>query len=171
MMVVSIPEVQVNFRRYLALSLRYTFRRKPLTTILLVPWLLSVWLAGTLFTGPVTVLDFLQKEPLGTLFILFFLLLPLLTVWGTRRQYQASSLLQHAADYILSATGVGIRGPVVNADLAWPAFTRADRFGSWLLLQTSEQSAFFLDLEQVAAPANSADALAMIQASGVSIHS
>ena len=169
-MIIAIPRVRVDFRRYLALSLRYSFRRKPLTAIILLPWLSSVLSLVALLTSPVSVTDSFEDNPLGFLFMLFSLLLPLLIVWGTWRQYQASEFLQHAADYILSPDGVSVRNPSINTDLQWGAFTRADQFGSWLLLQASEQNAFFLDLQQVAAPAGPAEVLGLVKAGGVSVH-
>ncbi|MFD2786017.1 hypothetical protein [Hymenobacter rubripertinctus] len=169
-MTIVIPQVRVDFRRYLALSLRYSFRRKPLMAVLLVPWLTFMWSAGALLTGPTSVIDVLKQNPLGMLFMLFFLLLPVLLVWGTWQQYQASSLLLNPADYVLNATGVSVRGPAMNTDLMWPAFTRADQFGSWLLLQASEQSAFFLDLQRIAPPATPADVLELVKSGGVSVH-
>lgn len=169
-MTIAIPRVRVDFRRYLALSLRYSFRRKPLLAVLLVPWLTFMWSAGALLTGPTSVIDVLKQNPLGMLFMLFFLLLPVLLVWGTWRQYQASSLLHNPADYVLDTTGVSVRGPAINTDLAWPAFTRADQIGSWVLLQASEQSTFFLNLQQIAAPATPAEVLGLLKSGGVSIH-
>ena len=168
-MTITISGVQVDFGRYLALNLRYSLRRKPLLVVLLVPWLSFMWSAGKLLTGPASIVDILKQNPLGMLFMLFFLLLPVLIVWGTWRQYQASSLLHSPVDYVLDATGVCVRGPAINTDLAWAAFTRVDQFGSWLLLQTSGQSAFFLDLRQVPAPAGPTEVLELIRSNGVEV--
>ena len=168
-MTIVIPQARIAFGSYLILSLRYSVRRKPLIAIALVPWLLSVWTVGILLTRPVAMVNFLKNAPLGSLFMLFYLLLPLLTVWGTWRQYKTSNFLQHAAVYTLNADGVSIRSLGINIDLQWGAFIRADRFGSWLLLQTSEQSAFFLDLQQAAAHTNPVEILEMVKSGGVSV--
>ncbi|AHJ96563.1 YcxB family protein [Hymenobacter swuensis] len=85
--------------------------------------------------------------------------LPFLIVWSIWQQYQRSAFLQEAVTYTLDDNGVQVTAPSFHTTLDWEAIVQLRHYGNWLLLQTSAQTAFFLDMRRVQPPATPADVL------------
>ncbi|UYZ65059.1 YcxB family protein [Hymenobacter weizhouensis] len=170
MTVIKIPLVQISFSQYLLTSLRFVFRVQPLLLIGLFPFF-SV--TGTvvvgLLGGSVSVTTMFREAPFQLVAAAFFALIPVLMVWSMWRQYRASTFLHEAPTYTLSSEGIAVQSASYSTELAWPAVTRAHRFGAWLLLQTSQNTAFFLDLRRVEAPATAEDVLTLLQREAVQV--
>lgn len=151
-----IPDVRLSFWQYLLLSLRFTFQTRPLTLVMLLPVAGTLAVLGLSGFSWQSIADLWHGAPFA---LLFSVALPILLIWPTWQQYQRSTFLQEAVTYILDDDGVQVMAPSFRTTLSWEAVVQLRHFDNWLLLQTSAQTAFFLDLRRVQPPATAADVL------------
>lgn len=151
-----ISDVRLSFWQYLLLSLRFTFQTRPFLLVMLLPILGSIVAVCLSIVNGQPLSDLWHEVPFAVLFSVAF---PFLIIWPTWRQYQQSTFLQEAVTYTLSEDGVQVVAPSFRTVADWQAIVQLRHFGNWLLLQTSAQTAFFLDLRQVQPPATALDVL------------
>ncbi|RSK48257.1 YcxB family protein [Hymenobacter rigui] len=155
-MQLTISDVRLSFWQYLLLSLRFTFQTRPLMLVMLLPVAGTLAALGLSGFSWQSIADLWHGAPFA---LLFSVALPVLLIWPTWQQYRRSAFLQEAVTYVLDDDEVQVITPSSHTRLDWAAIVKLQHFGHWLLLQTSVQTAFFLDLRQVQAPATPADVL------------
>ncbi|RSK42420.1 YcxB family protein [Hymenobacter perfusus] len=136
--------------------MRFTFQTRPLALVMLLPVACTLAALGLSGFSWQSIVDFWHDAPLA---LLFSVALPVLLIWPTWQQYHRSTFLQEAVTYTLDDDGVQVTAPSFRTKLSWEAVVQLRHFGNWLLLQTSTQTAFFVDLRRVQSPATASDVL------------
>ncbi|WP_157547621.1 hypothetical protein [Hymenobacter sp. DG25A] len=79
-----------------------------------------------------------------------------------RKAYRQISARLHPSQFRVSQNGVKLTFPRGEAFYTWSEFYRIQHLSPWLLLYTSVEHSYYLDMRRIAPPATSADLLALL---------
>lgn len=163
------PSVRTSFPDYARTSLIFTFKSNPLLWVILLPALTGLFALYVLLTGQRTLPDLWHDNKMSLLMLLFVLGWPVLLWRSLRKQYDASQALHSGARYTLSDEGMAVLHALGHEEYSWAAVPQAWHIGSWLILLTDQNVGYFLDLRQLAGPAQAADVLTLLRTHGVRV--
>ncbi|UOQ55357.1 hypothetical protein [Hymenobacter cellulosivorans] len=163
------PNVRTSFPEYARTSLVFTFKSNPLLWVILLPVFNGLFALYVLLTGQRTLPELWDANKMSLLMLLFVLGWPVLLWRSLRKQYDASPALRSGARYTLSDEGMAVLHALGHEDYTWSAVTQAWHIGSWLILLTSQNVGYFLNLRELAGPAQATDVLALLRTHGVKV--
>lgn len=166
---IFILNVHPTVAQYTWLSLLLTIKTKPSILILIIPVGTALVTLGQLLFGQTTFMAMWQENSSQLVMMLFFLSVPFLMIWATRKQYSSSPQLQHPVNYTLTPDKMYVESAAINAEISWEGIQVAHQFGRWVFLHTTTNIGYILDMNQIAPPNTKTDVYALWQAKGITV--